>query len=520
MHQCTGVMESSTMVCVMDSLYYALPCQPFNILMSCSVPADARSSDPAVARQGIRQMKDVLHPFVSALGSSHEAYISSTRLQFGVPHLTLADLPSETILHILGYTDDSQKAASLIRYSHISSKIRNTILDSATIPLHLKMPVHIIETVANRGTAFGLTVDICFPSHEPNHYSLENPTSNPMLISLLKLIEYHHRWKDVKLTINGRPAAKYIVEQFPCNYASIRRLNINISYFGMGPNGDFFRNWTMPHLEKLFWQGIDSVPPPLVNSQALRSFCLDVNNAKATDILTFLTSTPSLTSLDLVSSTLVCFGSIEPEEDPVVNLPKLQDLHLFLSDAPYMETGGASPRLLKAILCPSLKRLSYIPSSRADYENLAQHMQDHYLLLTSFRLDIGWSSAGTEDVVVADIIQLLPSTIEKVELVDELRGAELISSRPGTYDNVPQPLRTSYHLKDLDLRRCFQPLCADFYAGLSTVLGTFGVKLQYFEPCQLRKGTSGDESISKDEREKAIQTLRDAGILVAPRSTS
>lgn len=52
-------------------------------------------------------------------------------------------------------------------------------------------------------------------------------------------------------------------------------------------------------------------------------------------------------------------------------------------------------------------------------------------------LDIGWSSAGTEDVVVADIIQLLPSTIEKVELVDELRRAELISSRPGTYDNVP-----------------------------------------------------------------------------------
>lgn len=232
------------------------------------------------------------------------------------PHLTLADLPSETILHILGYTDDSQKAASLIRYSHISSKIRNTILDSATIRLHLKMPVHIIETVANRGIAFGLTVDICFPSHEPNHYSLENPTSNPMLILLLKLIEYHHRWKDVKLTIKGRPAAKYIAEQFPCNYASIRRLNINIYYFGVGPNGDFFRNWTMPHLEKLFWQGIDSVPPPLVNSRALCSFSLDVTTAKATDILTFLTSTPSLTSLNLVSSAL-----FEPEEDPVVNLP-------------------------------------------------------------------------------------------------------------------------------------------------------------------------------------------------------
>lgn len=321
--------------------YVALACKPFNILMSCSVPADARSSDPAVARQGIRQMKDVLHPFVSALGSSHEAYISSTRLQFGVPHLTLADLPSKTILHILGYTDDSQKAASLIRYSHISSKIRNTILDSATIPLHLKMPVHIIETVANRGTAFGLTVDICFPSHEPNHYSLENPTSNPMLISLLKLIEYHHRWKDVKLTIKGRPAAKYIAEQFPCNYASIRRLNIDIYYF----EGDFFRNWTMPHLKELFWQGIDSVPPPLVNSRALCSFSLDVTTAKATDILTFLTSTPSLTSLNLVSSAL-----FEPEEDPVANIPKLQDLHLFLRDAPYMETGNASARLLKSHL--------------------------------------------------------------------------------------------------------------------------------------------------------------------------
>lgn len=183
---------------------------------------------------------------------------------------------------------------------------------------------------------------------------------------------------------------------------------------------------------ELFWQGIDSVPPPLVNSRALCSFSLDVTTAKATDILTFLMSTPSLTSLNLVSSVL-----FEPEEDPVVNLPKLQDLHLFLRDAPYMETGNASARLLKAILCPTLKRLSYIPSSRADYENLAQHMQDHYLLLTSFRLDIGWSSAGTEDVVVADIIQLLPSTIEKVELVDELRRAELISCRPGTYDNVP-----------------------------------------------------------------------------------
>lgn len=229
--------------------YVALACKPFNILMSCSVPADARSSDPAVARQGIRQMKDVLHPFVSALGSSHDAYISSTRLQFGVPHLTLADLPSKTILHILRYTDDSQKAASLIRYSHISSKIRNTILDLATIRLHLKMPVHIIETVANRGIAFGLTVDICFEYNEPNHCAMEKPTSNPMLISLSKLIKYHHRWKDVKLTINGRPAAKYIAEQFPCNYASIRRLNINICYFGLGPNGDFFRNWTMPHLE-------------------------------------------------------------------------------------------------------------------------------------------------------------------------------------------------------------------------------------------------------------------------------
>lgn len=48
--------------------YVALACKPFNILMSCSVPADARSSDPAVARQGIRQMKDVLHPFCVRAG--------------------------------------------------------------------------------------------------------------------------------------------------------------------------------------------------------------------------------------------------------------------------------------------------------------------------------------------------------------------------------------------------------------------------------------------------------------------
>lgn len=86
----------------------------------------------------------------------------------------------------------------------------------------------------------------------------------------------------------------------------------------------------------------------------------------------------------------------------------------------------------------SSKPSCVLPSSVfLTFHLVAQTMKIRHNICKITTLDIGWSSAGTEDVVVADIIQLLPSTIEKVELVDELRRAELISCRPGTYDNVP-----------------------------------------------------------------------------------
>lgn len=475
---------------------------------------------------------------IKTLSATLESHISSVQALACIPRPTLERLPDEIILDVLRLDDvggclskpprdllvpdRDLRLKSLLRYSHICSRFRAIILSLHslwyTMTLSLSLPVYVIETIARGGGNLGLTVSIDI-GYDPDSKQFctftvirgrsdkKLPVSSEAVLSALtKIYAYYERWENVELGVRDMHSAEYIQDKF-CHADPISLRTLKAEGIGGRPGTCLYYEWTMPHLEELCWKIYEILP--LATVPNLRICSLHQEEPKLGDIIAFLISTPSLTSLTLELQR--DFRPEGPVEHQVAILPYLEQLDLRFGHSS-VETIAC---LLAATLCPGLKHLSFRTYRHPAFLDLARRIQEgRYPLLNSVTLDIGWTNDQYEERVVyfeEDILRSLPSTIEKIKL----KGmADLRSSRRA--DNVPPRTQALYsHLKELDLNECSSPEEEGFFANLSDVLGRLGVVLDHFQPA----GKWG-RTITEAGKRDAIATLQRAGVLVVPGSAA
>lgn len=474
-------------------------------------------------------MEDVLDER-QTLSATLESHISSGPDLSHAQIPTLESLPNEIILDVLRCDDvggclskpprDLQvpdrdlRLKSLLRYSHICSPFRTIILSLhslwAAMPSGLSLPVHVIETIAHGSGNLGLTVtiDIGYDVDSKEFFTLINRrrfekssvSSDAVLLALAKIYTYYERWENVDFGVCDRHSAAYIQDMF-CHADPSSLRTLKAEGVEGRPGTCFYHKWNMPLLKELCWKIYEILP--LTTVPNLRICSLHQEEPKFGDIIAYLISTPSLTSLTLELQR--DFRPEGPVEHQVAILPYLEQLDLRFGHSS-VETIAC---LLAATLCPGLKHLSFRTYRHPAFLDLARRMQEgRYPLLNSVTLDIGWTNDQYEERVVyfeEDILYSLPPNIEKIKL----KGmADLRSSRRG--DNVSPRMQTLYsHLKELDLNDCSSPEEEGFFANLSVVLSRFGVVLDHFQPA----GKWG-RTITEAGKRDAIATLHRAGVLV------
>lgn len=185
---------------------------------------------------------------LQSLVSTYKAYTSSTRHRAHIPHLTITSLPIEIIRYIVEDAFVCTMPMSLIRLSHISSKIRSVILGLpslwASIPVSLETPLSIIATIMSRSAALRLTIDISLHCglgtalfYKAGRCKL-SPTT--FLSKLSTLFEHHQRWNKLRISLDS-VTTKFILEHFPrVKLRSVRVLRVDDA------QDDFFQKWEVP----------------------------------------------------------------------------------------------------------------------------------------------------------------------------------------------------------------------------------------------------------------------------------
>lgn len=505
---------------------------PFN-----SEPSDVRHSNSTVARQGLRQMKGFLDA-IETLASSFRSHIASVRDRVHAPQLTLESLPDEITLKILENAGLSKEEVrirkkglkSLLRYSHICSRFRNFILSLhslwALVKLELGLPAQVIETIARGSGTLGLDVVVMagWNSHRgwgdkdstdddgdsstsssKEHTGLRYSSVRSALDAIFK---HCHRWSNVNFFVRDEQSAQYILENTSYSdlvLSSIRTLRV------VGDSNDYWcdfcYDWSMPHLEELLWGESSifkysrafSLPDWLPTTAPKLSLCsLILPKTNWTELVGFLTCTPGLIRLKIIVD--ADSNADEPTEHQVAYLQNLEHLDLrFLSPS----TADGVAQLLGALRYPRLDHLTLKTVLLDSYLGLAKHMHDRCPSLRSITLDIAWvdDRRAVQKAYFDDILRSLPSTIEKIALVN--CDSLLCSSKSKVIGRAGS--HTPYsHLKELDLDHCRAPKEEDFYTNLSAILKRHSVILDRFRPCTYPKAAGED----------AMAALCRAGVLV------
>lgn len=442
------------------------------------------------------------------LATTCEAHISATRLRTCALRLTLDALPNEVILYILleyACTDYSMDLHLLVKFSHISSRIRNVILNLpflwARIPLSLEFPAPLIAMITHRSGNLGLTVtvDAYWGAYDCGSGEVEGIGlgTDSGQASFSELLKHFDRWADVAFTIIDDYSAQYIQGHLiHVTLTSIHTLRLIDERYDQ--RAQLCQDWAMPHLKELDWKGENIYPLFFAAAWTLRICSLELSKPNLVDIIAFLSSTPSLTTLHLYWRTLGPSDS-NKSVTQMASLLNLENLDINLHGS----SSESTARLLDAILCPGLKHLSFSEFAHATYAVFAQHIRGHYPLLESYGLYMNCGDGQQVQVACFDDILLtLPSTIKKITLRGELRSSL----------NCGPPLKCALYpyLKDLDLEGCHSPPEDNFYVNLSNVLRRFGVTLNNFRPCA-RQGNY--EVVPEAERIDEIATLQTVGVL-------
>lgn len=461
----------------------------------------------------MRQMEallDGLQSFAATLVSTYESHIDTTRLCVRTPYLTIESLPNEIIHHIVKDAFvDHPRAASLIKYSHICSKFRDVILESpslwSSITLYPSMPTGLMQTIIRRSSTLGLIVDIdIMDEARYKPYQAQPVRFSSCLPGLSTMFKQNHRWRKLLLRLDDDESAKILLNQFPrANLTSVRSLEVDDVG---GLETDLFKKWAFPRLTELSWHSRKASPPMGMATQLLHHCTLLLGPSHLMNITTFLNAASGLRTLELQ---LELLAEYEPAESPKIRLSHLEHLEDFSSNDGF----GTYAPLLKGILCPGLKHLTFIAGTPANYYALSKDMRGRYPVLTSFTLLIIARDDVKQVFSFEDILCSLPNTIKSLKIVlDSGDRTTLYASQRD--NNVPRNLCISYpNLTDLyffNKWRWDNMLEEDFYAKLCQVLKRCRVSLNHFGP-----GVGGRENAIEKELDKknAIMTLQRAGVL-------
>lgn len=463
----------------------------------------------------MEEFSDVLQSFTSKLVSTYKTHTSTTRDRLHIARLTIESLPNEIIHHIVKDAFDRWDPLQLVRYTHISPRLRDVILGSsalwASISLTLDQPTQLLKTITSRSGSLKFPVNISV-SGSTNAFSTSSRcklSTATLLARFSALFDHHRRWKELTLSVTQSPA-KLIQEHFPrADLSSVRLLRIWHIRF----EDDFFQRWFIPAVEDLGWHKFDMHPPSSMATYTLQVCTLQVagDNLDMASIAAFLNAATGLRSLKL-------FLKVEPNNAlagvPEIRLPCLEHLNIVVLSPSGI---GLAASLLRAIVCPGLKHFALSASTQVEYSTLTESMRQRYPMLASFTLVI--TKCHTEvDFFFDDVMRPLPNTIKELR-IDTKFDARAILHASRRNDTVKAPFNpcSSYshsNLTSLDLSDCNLQPEERFYAGLSEILKGLRVTLQLFRPSRHTTRERKNYTDGEQREKNAMLTLKRAGVLV------
>lgn len=462
-------------------------------------------------------MEDFLR-MLKLLAVSYEDHVCDVRGRVRVPRLTPENLPDELILDILEYdpsvrsilkdthslsSDITIDLSPLIKYSHVCSRFRNLIMSRpplpwGLIPLNTDLPPNIIHFIAHNSGTHGITVHT-----RPSSTLKINAQQEKPLESLIALVAHCSKWTSAKFETVGFMSTK-LESQFS------REELPNIHTFeAQGWRKPFCMNWSMPRLNEC---------------------SLQIQTLAVADVVSFLASTPRLTSLNLRFYDTISSDSTTSTLDHQIGEACLPMLEYMTFSSFSREMGE---HFFEAISCPTLKNLDYhgptqplmhlwknnpmLHTCSLDLQNLKEADIISFLASAPNLINLDLAQPRTANNIISfqqepevyvgdierqllfeDVLGWLPATIEKIKISNMSFRSFRTSVNVFDVPTMKYP-----NLKSLDIELCRLIAEVDFFGDLASVLNRMSVTLEHFRaPMEVQ------------DEEDGLIALRTAGVLI------